>query len=324
MDKEKNIAIILCFIIGIILMSLGVFQIIKTHSYSKTTGEFTYSEEPKKESNPNYYIWHYKFTVNNTTYFTKSKTEFVRKPASNKITIYYDSTNPEKNRLANDYTSYYLIIIGLIFSSVICFYSKTKVEEENEETNARNDAKKMGWFILLFIGGFFFIILSEYEFRITAMLLSMFIPTILLIAFLMIGVKLLINAYNPNHIFKYEYKDGTKAVIDSSDNNMSNDELASRVNDVLSSEETKNKVFFIKGIIQIAIGSFICFIYSIPALMVLLDMLCKINGSYKIDGKEVTAIQFLKYTTLGFGLFFLIPGIILIVSGIKKINNKRL
>lgn len=57
--------------------------------------------------------------------------------------------------------------------------------------------------------------------------------------------------------------------------------------------------------------------------MVLFDKIGLINSSFKIDGKEVTAIQFLKFATLGYGLLFLIPGIILIVSGIKEIKGKK-
>lgn len=324
MKNKRNGLIFLFVFIGLIMISLGLFQILKLQSYSKTTGKFSYSELIEgQDSEVDSYIWYYKFMVNDYIYTAETKTKFISQPSSNKdIIVYYDSANPEKNIISNDYTRYYLIIIGLMFTSVLLFYSKKEVED-SEEMRARSNAKKTGWFVLFFIGCFLFIALSSYDFSFSAMLSAMSIVIIIFIFFMICGVKILINAYNPKHSFKYEYKDGKKTITVKNyvENNMANDELANRINPILNSG--LDKISIIEGIIKIVLGSFLCLIYFSPAVMALLERFDIINTHYKINGNVVTGIQFFKYTTLGYGLLLLIPGIILIVLGIKEIKENK-
>ena len=318
--KNDNLWVLILFaIIGLALLTYGLVQVAKTFTYSKTIGQFSHSSlETSTDSDGNtstYYIWYYDFYVNNTKYVAKSDSKNSYEPNNKEEKILYNPENPTENLPGTNYERYYPIIFGILFlGSVFVCKPKRKIDQNEEKTNTFDS--NGAWYVVVFFGAIFLIILMQADFNIVTLLtMGLFPIMIIVILGIVMGIFLVKKAKNPQ--------------IQSNDNIDNINELSDSSNYVIDEEQVekiKNITNVITGIRIIIIGIIWCIfsfgVQIISAIMVLFSLFTE-NPTYTYNGREVTAIEFIFGSISFFQLIAFSFGVIIIVLGIKSLHSSK-
>lgn len=333
-EKNSNVPMFLCFIIGCLLMIAGVAQILEVSNYEETIGQFTHSEEKTSTDSDGYtntyYVWHYNFFVNDIEYIAKSGNNSFETPNNYEEKVLYNPENPTENIISTDYSAYVLVIVGVVFTSIIFFFKKPKGMDS--ATEKRMSEKKAAWFVILFTVAIFIILLLQVNFSIKMLVLHMFFPTLIILLFLGVGIYLLKRAYNPHLIQTDTTLNNSREVI--SENNSINLNISTacgnndllNTSDVKMNEEQVQKIGILvqkyKGIAGIVLGLIWCGIILFPTIISAIFVLFSLSNEdsmYTVNGEEVSSVQFIFSSLSPITLVFLVFGIIIIIKGIRDI-----
>lgn len=198
--KKNNYAIYIFLLIGVFLIGVGIFSITAT-SGVETIGTFTESIEHRGNRYEGaYYIWQYKFMVDEQEYILLSNPKQSAYPKKNEDIILYNPRNPNQARLKSDNAGTMVIIAGLVVASVPFFFNNKNSKDEllSEEEKKKRKDKKAAIFMIFFCCSILFMMLLDVSFNITRLLLEKLFPLIIVVLFLIIGVFMFVKANNTN------------------------------------------------------------------------------------------------------------------------------
>ena len=216
MNKSNAWVVVLIVIIGVSLISYGVYGLYKVSKYEKTTAVFDNSQlvtsRNSNGSRSTSFTWVYHFYVDGKLYHIDVNSMQLDEPKEKEITIKYDPKDPTKNIAGKDYGNYMLIIVGILFAWPV-FMVKQPDDELADEETVRKSVRMAGFYVTFFAGALFLLLFMSDDFNLLAMFIVNLFPVIIITFFFVVGVLLIARAYNPNYVIDYKIKNGKKVAV---------------------------------------------------------------------------------------------------------------
>ena len=216
MNKSNAWVVVLIVIIGVALISYGVYGLYKVSKYEKTTAVFDNSQlvtsRNSNGSRSTSFTWVYHFYVNGKLYHVDVNSMQLDEPKEKEITIKYDPKDPNKNIAGKDYGNYMLIIVGILFAWPV-FMVKQPDDELADEETVRKSVRMAGFYVTFFAGALFLLLFMSDDFNLLAMFTVNLFPVIIITFFFVVGVLLIARAYNPNYVIDYKKKKEKKVAV---------------------------------------------------------------------------------------------------------------
>ena len=216
MDKNNAWVVVLIVLIGVALISYGVYGLYKVSKYEKTTAVFDNSQlvtsRNSNGSRSTSFTWVYHFYVDGKLYHVDVNSMQLDEPKEKEITVKYDPKDPTKNIAGKDYENYMLIIVGILFAWPV-FMVKQPDDELADEETVRKSVRMAGFYVTFFAGALFLLLFMSDDFNLLAMFTVNLFPVIIITFFFVVGVLLIARAYNPNYVIDYKIKNGKKVAV---------------------------------------------------------------------------------------------------------------
>ena len=235
MDKNNAWVVVLIVIIGVALISYGVYGLYKVSKYEKTTAVFDNSQlvtsRNSNGSRSTSFTWVYHFYVNGKLYHVDVNSMQLDEPKEKEITIKYDPKDPNKNIAGKDYGNYMLIIVGILFAWPV-FMVKQPDDELADEETVRKSVRMAGFYVTFFINILFLILIPIVQGDIWYIVVIMLVPVLAIIRYILnllhhkVKIKPEFEPDDPEEKLPYNEMETADSDHDSGDDGGGDDEMS--------------------------------------------------------------------------------------------------